>query len=192
MRLTRLIGLCTLLALAGSAGPASARLPLENWRGHLAIGFGSVFSDSLAPGGSLSVGAGVDYPLSPKWRVGPSLSIDLLGSSAVTRGSVRAGLDYSLFEAAMLFTYLPARGPVGRLSAGPGLASPHVDLSISAGGAGFTDLTVSELKPELALDVTLMPRHMTVVGVGAELGMRFMQTSQGPWTLLTGRIAVHY
>lgn len=192
MRLMRWVGLGTLLALLGTSAPASARMPLENWRGHLALGFGAVISDSLAPGGSLSVAAGVDYPLAARWRVGPTLSIDLLGSSAVTRGSIRAGLDYSLFEAAMLFTYLPAHGPVGRVSLGPGIASPRADLSISAGGAGFTDLAVSEVKPELALDVTLMPPHMTIVGVGVELGTRFMQTSQGPWTLLTGRLSVHY
>jgi hypothetical protein len=167
-------------------------MTLESWRGHVAIGFGAIVSDSLAPGGSVSVAAGVDYPLGAKWRVGPTLSIDLLGSSTVTRGSIRAGLDYSLFETALLFTYLPARGPVGRLSFGPGMASPRAELSISAGGAGFSDLTVGEVKPELAMDVTFMPRRMPVVAVGAELGARFIPTSQGAWTLLTGRISVHY
>lgn len=192
MRLTRWAVACAVLALACAAPPARATMKLEAWRGHVAIGFAGIVSDSLAPGGSLTFGAGVDYPLGSQWRLGPTLSFDLLGSSNVTRGSIRAGLDYSVFETAMLLTYLPAHGPVARWSFGPGIASPKAELSVAGGGAGFSDLTVGEIKPELAMDATLMSRHMPVVAVGAEIGVRYIPTSQGPWTLITGRLAIHY
>ena len=192
MRLTRSTVACAVLALACAAAPARAAMKLDAWRGHVGIGFAGIVSDSLAPGGSLSVGAGVDDPLGAAWRLGPALSFDLLGSSTVTRGSIRAGLDYSVFETALLLTYLPSHGPVARWSFGPGVASPKAELSIAGGGAGFSDLTVGEIKPELALDATLMSRHMPVVAVGAEFGARFIPTSQGPWTLITGRLAIHY
>ncbi len=193
MRTMRWGIVAALLALACAGTPARAAIMrLDAWRGHVAIGFGAIVSDSLAPGGSLSAAAGIDYPMGAKWRVGPTLSFDLLGSSNVTRGSIQAGLDYSLFEAAMLFTYLPSRGPVTRWSFGPGVASPRADLVVSAGGAGFSDLAVGEVKPELALDATLMPRRMTTVGVGIELGTRFVPASRVAWTLFTGRVAIHY
>jgi hypothetical protein len=186
-----------MMALAGSlvlgAGVAcAAPMQLDAWRGHVAIGFASVISDANAPGGSLSVAAGIDYPVAAPWRIGSAVSFDLLGTSNVDRGSIRAGLDYSLFEAALLATWLPAHGPFARISFGPGVASPRVDLSIAGGGAGFADLTVGEIKGELALDATVMSRHSPVVAVGAELGTRWIPTSQGSWTLLTARLAVHY
>jgi hypothetical protein len=180
------------LVLALSAPLARAGMSLEPWRGHVTFGFARVFSDSLAPNGSLSVGAGIDFPIGSVWRLGPALSFNLLGSSTVTRGSVTAGLDYSLFEAALLATWLPPRGPFARLSFGPGVASPKADLSVAGGGAGFRDLTVGEVKPEMALEATLMSRHMPVVAVGAEIGARIVPSSQGTWTLLTARLAIHY
>ena len=69
--------------------------------------------------------------MTPAWRVGPAVSFNLLGSRTVTRGFIPAGLDYSMFDAALLFTHLNARGPVARWSVGPGVASPRVDLSAS-------------------------------------------------------------
>jgi hypothetical protein len=175
---------------AGFAGAAPMRL--DGWRGHVGIGFASVVSDANAPGGSLSVAAGVDYAIGSPWRLGPTVSFDILGSSNVERGSIRAGLDYSLFEAALLATWTPAHGPFARVSFGPGVASPRVELSIAGGGAGFSDLTLGEVKGEMALDATLMSRHSPVVAAGVELGTRWIPTSQGSWTLLTGRLVIHY
>jgi hypothetical protein len=181
------------LALAGPATDAqAAAMRLDDWRGHVAIGFGAIVSDSLAPGGSLSVAAGIEYPIATAWRLGPTVSFDILGSSNATRGSIRAGLDYSLFEAALLATWLPPRGPVARVSVGPGVASPRAELSIAGGGAGFSDLTVGEVDPEFALDATLMSRHSPVLSAGIELGTRVIPTSHDTWTLFTGRLAVHY
>lgn len=195
--MTRIRSLAVLVALAGLAllafaRPAAAGMHLDRWKGHIAIGYARVFSDSLAPGGSLSASGGVEYPLSDQWRLGPSLSFDLLGSSPVRRGSVGAALDYSLFEVAMLATYLPSAGPVTRISVGPGLASPRADLSVAGGGALFRDLPVSEVKPEFAVDATLSPRQLKIVSVGLELGARVIPVTQGTWTLLSARFAIHF
>ena len=191
-RMRLLAALTVVLALGAVATPARAALRLDAWRGHLAFGYAKVVSDSLAPAGSMSMGVGVDYPLGAHWRLGPALSFDLLGSSSIRRGSITAGLDYSVFETALLATYLPAHGPVARWSFGPGFASPRADLSLAGGGAGFRDLPVSASRAELALDATLMPHHVQFVGVGAELGARWIPLSQGNWTLLTARLAIHF
>ncbi len=175
-----------------SAPAAHAGLQLDRWKGHLAFGYAKLASDSLAPGGSLSAAAGVEYPVHPKWRVGPTLSFHLLGSSSAKRGSVTCGVDYSVVDVAMMATYLPARSWVSRISIGPGLASAHADLAIAAGGAAFSDLAVAQACPELAIDVTLMPRRMKVVGVGAELGTRIFPTDPGVWSVWTGRLAIHF
>jgi len=184
--------LTTLLALGAFALPARAGLVLDAWRGHISFGYAKLVSDSLAPAGSLSVAGGVDYPLARKWRLGPTLSFDLLGSSNVTRGSVTAGLDYSLFEAALMTTYLPEHGPFARLAAGPGIASARSELSVAAGGAGFRDLPVGEVQPEFASDLTVMSRHLPIVAVGGELGMRILPIRKRAWTLLTARLAIHF
>lgn len=180
------------LALACAGTPARAGMKLDAWRGHAAFGFAGIHSDSLAPGGSLSVGGGVDYPLRGAWRVGPELNIHLLGTSDVIRGSIAASVDYSVLEAAMLFHWLPSRGPVARVSFGPGIANPRAALVIAGGGAGFEDLTVSGTEPEAAASVTLLPRRMKVVALGGELGLRVVNTSQGAWTIVSGRVAIHY
>lgn len=184
--------LASLAVLAACALPAHAGLRLEPWRGHVALGYSHVFSDSLAPAGSLSAAGGVDYPLGARWRIGPALSFNLLGSSNVTRGSLTAALDYSLFESAMLVTWLPARGPFGRLSAGPGVGFARAALSVAAGGAGFTDLAVSEVQPEFALDATICPKKASLMSGGLELGVRVLPVRQCTWTLVTARLVVHY
>lgn len=177
---------------AGASRPASAAMRLDDWRGHFSVGFGRVWSDSLAPGGSISAAGGLEYPLSPRWRLGATAAFNLLGSSTVNRGSVTAALDYSLFDAALLATYLPARGPITRLSFGPGVASARAELSVAGGGALFRDLPVGEVKPELALEAALLPRRQTIVAVGAELGLRVVPVEQCTWTLVTARLTVHF
>ena len=181
-------------ALAGASRPAHADMQLEAWRGHISMGFAHAIIDSLAPTGSMSAGGGVDYPLTPQWRVGPSISFNLLGSTQVTRGSITASLDYSMFEGALLFTHVNAHGPIARWSVGPGVASPRSDISVAAGGAGFSDLTVGGIRPELATDATvLMSRRMTIVAVGLELGARVVPVpSHATWVLLSARLAIHY
>lgn len=179
------------LAACGSR-PASAGMRLDAWKGHLSVGYARVYSDTLAPGGSISAAGGLEYPIAPRWRLGATAAFNLLGSSTVDRGSVTAALDYSLFDAAFLATYLPARGPVTRISAGPGVASARAELSVAGGGALFRDLPVGEVRPEFALEASMLPRRQTIVAVGAELGLRIIPVEQCTWTLVTARLAVHF
>ena len=180
-------------ALAAGAPHARAAMRLDAWRGHVAIGFAHVVADSLDPPGSLSFSAGVDYPLAKGWRVGPTITLSLLGSSNLTRGSITAGLDYSMFDAALLFTRTPAHGPVARWSVGPGVASPQVALTLAAGGAGFRDVALGEIRPELAADASFLPRRMTIVAVGGELSARVVPIpGRATWNLLAARLAIHY
>lgn len=175
------------------AAPAHAgALRLEPWRGHVSFGYARLFSDSYSPGGSFSVAGGVDYPVGSRFRLGPVLGIALLGSHEVTRGSITAGLDYSLLEGALQLHWLPASGYITRVSLGPGLAAARSSLQVGAGGAGFLDLAVDEVKPELALDVTSMPRRMEIVAVGVELGLRVVPVERVTWTLATARFTIHY
>ena len=183
----------TLLALVTlAARPADAYMKLDAWHGHVAFGYSKLASDSLAPAGSISVAAGVDYPLSAQWRLGPTLAFNLLGSSQTRRGSVNAGLDYGMFDVALMASYLPRHGPISHLAFGPGLALARAELSVAGGGAAFGDLTVGEAKPEFAADLTLGPRTNSVVGIGLELGTRIVPVSQGTWSVWSARFAIHY
>ncbi|HXJ69838.1 MAG TPA: hypothetical protein VNM39_13090 [Verrucomicrobiae bacterium] len=174
------------------AQPARAGIHLELWRGHVSIGYGYLFSDSLSPGGSISVAGGVDYPVATRWRVGPVIGIALLGSTDVTRGSVTAGLDYSMLDVALQAHWLPASGPITRLSLGPGVASARSALQVGAGGAGFLDLAVDELQPEIAFDVSTTPRSQHIVAVGLEAGVRWVPVERVNWTVTTIRLTIHY
>jgi hypothetical protein len=184
---------CAVLATAMSLGePARAGIHLEPWRGHVSMGYGYLFSDSLSPGGSISVAGGVDYPVATRWRVGPVIGIALLGSTDVTRGSVTAGLDYSLLDVALQAHWLPASGPITRVSLGPGVASARSALQVGAGGAGFLDLAVDELQPEIAFDVSTTPRSQHIVAVGLEAGVRWVPVERVNWTVTTIRLTIHY
>ena len=175
------------------ASPARAGvLRLEPWRGHVSIGYAHLFSDDLSPGGSISVAGGGDYPLDETLRLGPVLGIAILGSHDVTRGSITAGLDYSLLDAALQLHWLPSGGPITRVSLGPGIAAARAQLQVGAGGAGFLDLAVDEVRPELALDVSALPRRMRIVAVGFEAGLRFVPVERVSWTLATLRVTIHY
>lgn len=185
-----LLALTVLASLAPS--PANAAMKLDRWKGHVAFGYAKLVSDSLAPAGSLSVAVGLDYPVRERWLVGPTVAFDLLGSSSARRGSVTAGVDYSVVDVALMATYLPQRSWISRVSLGPGIASAHADLAVSAGGAGFRDLAVGQVSPEFALDVTMMPRRMKIVGIGAEFGARILPTDPGVWSVLTARVAIHF
>lgn len=183
--------LAAALAVLAAAAPAGA-MKLDAWRGHLAVGYAKVVSDSLAPAGSISAAGGIEYPVAARWRVGGAAAFNLLGSSTVRRGSVTAAMDYSMFDAALLATWLPPRGPFARVSFGPGIASARAELAVAGGGALFRDLPVGEVKPDFAIDATLMSRKPRLVSVGAELGARIVPVDQGTWTLLTARLAIHF
>jgi hypothetical protein len=184
-----------LVGLLGALFVPQARadgMRLANWKGHLSVGYARLFSDSLAPSGSISVAGGVDYPLSSSLRLGPVIGMSLLGTTDVTRGSVTAGLEYSLFDAALQLQWLPRSGPITRVSLGPGIAIARTALQVGGGGAGFLDLAVDETDPEVALDLSMLPRRQKVVAVGLEAGVRFVPVERVNWWVSTLRLTIHY
>ena len=184
--------LLALVLLVSAVTAHAGAIRLEPWRGHVAVGYGKLWSDALAPGGSISVAGGVDYPVSPSLRVGPVIGLALLGSHDVQRGSIVAGVDYSLLDVALQAHWTPPSGIVSRVSFGPGIGLARAALQVGGGGAGFLDLAVDEVKPEFALDVSAIPRRMKVVAVGLESGVRIVPVSRTTWVLGTVRLTIHY
>jgi hypothetical protein len=180
--------LACLLAIPAQAGG----MQLVGWRGHVSLGYGHLFSDSFSPGGSISVAGGVDYPIHESLRVGPVLGMAILGTHDVTRGSITAGLEYSLLDVALQMHWLPRGGRITRVSIGPGLGIARTALQVGGGGAGFLDLAVDETKPELALDVSMLPRRQKIVAVGLEAGVRYVPVQRVDWILSTIRLTIHY
>lgn len=186
------LALLCLFATVPAAPAHAGGIHLEEWRGHVAFGYGRLFSDDLAPGGSISVAGGVDYPVHESLRLGPVIGMTILGTHDVTRGSVAAGLEYSLLDAALQLHWLPKNGPVSRVSLGPGLGAARASLQVGGGGAGFLDLAVDEVRPELAFDLSMLPRRQKIVAVGLEVGVRFVPVERVNWVLATLRLAIHY
>lgn len=180
-----------LLALLVVSAPASAAARFSEVDGHFSIGYAKLFTTD-APGGSVSMAAGVDYPLAPTMRFGLDLGYDLLGSRTFQRGSFSAGVDYSAFTVAALLHWLPRRGPVRRVSLGPALVNAQGVLSVTSGGAGFSDLAVHEPAGAIAAQVTLMKAKPALVKLGLELGGRLAFKTRNDWTLMTVRATVHY
>ena len=180
-----------LLALFLIPAPASAVARFGELAGHLSIGYAKLVTTD-APGGSISMGAGLDYPLARTLRAGLDLGYDLLGSRTVQRGSLFGAVDYGAFGVTAFLHWLPQRGPVRRVSLGPALVSAHGDLSVTGGGAGFGDLAVHESAGAVAAQITLMPAKPAPVKLGLELGGRLAFLPGDDWTLLSVRATVHY
>ena len=181
-----LLALALLLPASAAAGVRWSEMG-----GHLSVGYGMLAIPD-APGGSMSMAAGFDVPVAPAFRVGADVGYDLLGSRTVQEGSYFASVDYSAFQAAVLLHWLPARGPVRRVSLGPALVGAHGDLSVTAGGAAFSDLAVHQTAGGVAAQVTLMPSRPAPVRLGLELGARVGFLAGDDWTVLQARATVHY
>jgi len=198
-----------LLALLLVTAPACAAVRLGDMTGHLSIGYVTrvthfwiyrnrpavfpLFIVDLGTAGSgLSLAAGLDYPVAPSLRAGLDVGYDLLGSQTVQRGSLFGAVDYSAFEATAYLHWLPQRGPVRRVSLGPGLVSAHGDLSVTGGGAAFSDLAVHETAGAIAAQITLIPGKPAPVKLGFELGGRRAFLAGDDWTLVSARVTVHY
>jgi hypothetical protein len=180
------------LALLLLPAPATAAARFSEVTGHLSIGYGKLVA-TAAPAGSLSLAAGMDYPLARTVRAGFEIGYDMLGSRTVQRGSLFATVDYSAFELAALAHWLPERGPVRRVSLGPALVSARGELSVTGGGAGFSDLAVHRTAGAVAAQVTLMSARPAPVKPGLELGVRrAFLGGDDAWTLLSARVTVHY
>jgi hypothetical protein len=192
MTLARLacLGALTLLL----AAPADAAM-----RGHLSLGYGKLFitdsknEDDEAPGGSLSVAAGLDFPLAGDFRIGGEVGFHLLGGRTLTEGSLVANIDYSVAELSALVHWEPhGLGPVARISAGPTLTSARADLSSSGGGITFSDFAVEEIAGGFATSVTLMQQKAAPVRAGVEIGARTSYLPDATWIVATARLAIHY
>jgi hypothetical protein len=187
-----------LLALLLVPGHAGAAARFGEMGGHLSVGYAKL-SIANAPGGSVSMAAGLDYPVAGRLRAGLDLGYDLLGSRSVQRGSMFGTVDYSAFQVTAFLHWLPLRGPVRRVSLGPALVSEHGDLSVTGGGASFSDLAVHETAGAVAARITLMPSKPAPVRLGLELGARTTPRSlpafpwvTGEWTVVDVRATVHY
>jgi len=182
----------TVCALATFAVVAHAGPRLEAWQGHLSVGFSKLFVEEN-PAGSISMGVGVDYPLSPEWRLGVDVNEHLLGGITSRSGSLFANVDYSVFEIAMLAHWRTDRlGPIHRVSFGPAVMSSRAEISSSAGGFAFDSLAVGEIAPGMALEATLISAKVRPVSVGFEVGAHTAFLKKDPWTLLAARLTFHY
>ena len=94
--------LLTALAVFGMARPADAYMKLDAWHGHVAFGYAKLSSDSLAPAGSISVAAGIDYPLTAQWRLGPP-EFRILRQHVRQAGSMRKQIADQNFVALIAF-----------------------------------------------------------------------------------------
>lgn len=191
-------GTSVLLALLLLPVRAGAGVRFDEMGGHLSVGYARLTIAS-APGGSVSMAGGLDVPVMRSLRAGLDVGYDLLGSRTVQRGSMFGSVDYSAFLFAGLLHWLPPRGPVSRVSLGPALVNRHADLSVTGGGAAFSDLAERETVGAVVAQVTLMVTKPAPVRLGLELGGRTTPTGlpnfpwvSGEWTVLGARATVHY
>jgi hypothetical protein len=189
----RLLLACATMFAVATLAPPPGHAAVSDVRGSIAVGYAKLFNTG-APGGSLSAGGGISYPLTRTLAVGPSISFHLLGSSTVERGSMVASVDHSVFEAGLLAHWQPKGwGPIALVSAGPEVFSAKADLSTTGGGAAFSDLAVSKTVGAAAANVTLMQSRPSPVRVGLELGGRWAFLSGRPdWKVASARLCFHY
>ena len=181
--------------LLAVAVPCAARPRLADLHGHMALGFAHLSSSdtSATPGGSLSVGAGLDYPIARRLRAGVDVGYHLLGSRTLVQGSLSSGLDYSTFEALALLQWSASGGgPEVVVSAGPGFFLARASLAATAVGAAFSPQAIEQTRAGAALGVALTRRRVTPVRVGIEAGLRLVPLESTTWTLVTARVALRY
>jgi len=186
--------LLTLLLVPASASAAARFGEVE---GHFSIGYAKLSTadasgGSISPGGSISMGAGLDYPLTPTLRAGLDLGYDLLGSQTVQRYGNSAAVDYSALEVTAFLHWLPRQGPVRRVSLGPALVNGQRILSTTGGSTDFDDLAGPFTAGAVAAQITLMKARSAPVKLGLELGGRLAFLAGEDWTLLSVRATVHY
>jgi hypothetical protein len=176
--------------LTALAGPSAAGPRLADLGGHITLGYAKLFvTDS--PGGSLSVGAGIDHRVSEGLRAGFDLGYHLLGSRILAQGSVTSGIDYSLLEALAQLRWAPGGGgPQVILSGGPGLFVARANLASTPVAILFSREAVEQTRVGFALGVTVAKRRVSPVRLGLEAGLRVIPIEPDNWTLATARVAI--
>lgn len=184
--------IATVLVLSA---PNAAHARLADVRGHLAIGYGRVFSSDTTdtPGGSLSMGAGLDYPIGAGLRAGVDIGYHSLGTVMLDQGSISTELDFSVLEALALVHWFPSAG--GRrfvLSGGPGMFSARAILASSPVGAIFSRSAIDQWRAGAAVSASIVRRQASPVRVGLEAGARVVPLERFTWTLAMARVVIHY
>jgi hypothetical protein len=177
------------------SAPSAAHARLADVRGHLAIGYGRVFSSDTTdtPGGSLSMGAGLDYPIGAGLRAGVDIGYHSLGTVRLDQGSISTELDFSVLEALALVHWFPSAG--GRrfvLSGGPGMFSARAILASSPVGAIFSRSAIDQWRAGAAVSASIVRRQPSPVRVGLEAGVRVVPLERFTWTLAMARVVIHY
>ncbi|HKQ59575.1 MAG TPA: hypothetical protein VJY35_17070 [Candidatus Eisenbacteria bacterium] len=194
MRRALIPALLALAMLPALAGTAAAAMQLSNVHGRMALGFSHVVSSDTSgtPGGSLSFGMGLNYPVASRLRAGLDVGYHLLGSRTLVQGTLSSGIDYSVFEALALVHWTPREGGLFTISAGPGLFVARAALAATSVGAAFASQAVEETRVGGALTVAAMRRGSAPVRVGLEAGVRFIPLESTTWTVASARIALAY
>jgi len=181
-----------LLATLLGAAPAAAGLGLEPVSGHLGVGYARAFIAG-GPGGSISLSAGLDYAVTPRFAVGTEMGYDLLGARDVKRDPLYGSIDYNDLQFSLRMIWKPVSlGPIHRVSAGPMLFKAKGEVQTPFGGLPFDDLAVHETAPGAALDVTLLPFAARPVRLGLEVGTRLAFLERQTWALANVRLVFHY
>jgi hypothetical protein len=188
----RAVTLAIAALLIALASPAAAAFRAADLRGHVMLGYAKLFA-SEAPGGSISVGVGVDHPVGAGLRAGLDVGYHLLGSRNLLQGTLTSGLDYSLFETlAQVHWSTAGGGPQITLSGGPGLFVARANLASSPVGASFSAQAVEQTRAGIAFGAIVARRRPAPVRLGLEAALRVIPLESGTWKIATARIAILY
>jgi hypothetical protein len=179
-----------LAALLGTATPVRA-FDWSRVQGHTSFGYGRL-TVAHAPGGSVGITVGFDYPIRPGLDAGIDLGLSLYGNRIVSRGSLDATIDYGSQEVLFLTHWQVKLGPLTRVSIGPGLTHARAELSVSAGGAEFLDLAVDDVAPTAAVDLAMIRRRPAPVRVALITGWRGAFLEGEDWHQFSLRFGIHY
>ena len=180
-------GLLTLALLVAAVLPARAEM-----MGHATIAYGKLLLDS-APGGSISMSVGFDWPVVDGWRVGVDAGYSLLGSSNENRGSLFANIDYSAMNAYGVAIWQPTSlGPVERITVGAGVMNALAEIAAAGGGAAFRDLAREGVVPAALVSTTFMSLKPSPVRAGVQLDARFGFLDEETWVIAQAGFTFHY
>lgn len=181
-----------IVLVLGAVRPAAAAgFEWSRIQGHTSFGYGRLMVGH-APAGSIGVTVGFEHPVRPGLDAGIDFGLYLYGNRTADRGTLNATLDYSSQEVVFFTHWAVSRGPVSRISIGPGLTHARTELSSAAGGAQFLDLAKDEVAPSLALDLSILRRKPAPVRVAMVAGYRVAFVEGPDWNQFSVRLGFHY